>query len=270
MRTTSILLLALSAAVLISCENQQKIPDAGMGYGTPISEDATPSQTATTSTTAQASTANSANNTDNPKTKTTLPPLQSIDAKTLLPIKKIVGSFAYTKNNDPTRTLNFTSEPTRNGFIQTIDGLRRVYLEWDTQGNLVLKRDDDFKENVRVMYTPGIIVVPVKLEQNEPNITSKSRVQVFNLSDGHPRAAGTINSQLIAIWQSRIETNAGPFDAYIIREKRSLDLDIAQVDLTLDTAYSPGNGEILQMEWRTQKTLDLFIDNTKAKLLREK
>ncbi|QQE11777.1 hypothetical protein JD969_20230 [Planctomycetota bacterium] len=254
---------------VIGCDSQQKIPDAGMGYGKPISQDVMPeNENTSTETGTQTSIEQSKPAQTNDVTK--LPPLMRTTARALMPAQNIKGTYTADEGKNKGKSFQFTYEMTPNGLILNIEGLRRVYFEWDSQGNLILKRDDDFQENVRVMYNPGLVILPAKLEEREPKIKGVSKVEVFGLTNGNRRAVGTVSNEITAIWQSQIPLNNQEIKAYIIREKRMLDLDIAKVQLTLDTAFAPGKGELLQMEWRTQKALDIFVENSKSKLSRTK
>ena len=151
--------------------------------------------------------------------------------------------------------------------IQTIDGLRRVYYVWLRDGSLAIQKEDNLIENVKVQYDPALRVLPGKIDRTDfPKQTFD--VLVYDLSNGHQKAKGKGFSAIEAVWQSRIQTPRGAKDVYILREVRELELDIAMVKVTLDTAYQEGQGEIMQMEWETRKPLNLFVENSSYKLLR--
>ena len=266
MKRVAIFSLTLTVLLtFIGCDNQQKIPAAGMGYGKPISQDVMPESSQSTPKTNEQNQQEQAAQTQD---ISTLPPLKRTTARALMPTHNIKGIYTADEGKNKGKTFQFTYEVTPKGLIQNVEGLRRVYLEWDRKGNLILKRDDDFQENVRVMYNPGLVVLPAKLKEKEPNIKSVSKMEVFGLTDGNRRAIGTVESNITAMWEAKLPLDNKELDAYIVREKRTINLDVANVQLTLDTAFAPGQGKILQMEWRTQKALDIFVENSKSKLSR--
>ena len=249
--------ITLTAGLLLfvtGCKNQQKIPQAGMGYGQPTTTATTPSTTPAQTTATQA-------------TKPKLPPIKPITASELMPAQNQKGEYRTEEGKNNGKTFPFTYEKTPKGYILTINGLRRVYYEWNSNHDLILKRDDDFQENVRVVYNPGLTILPANIDKNEPNVSSTSQVNVYNLTNGHRRAFGKVSNRLSAIWQSQVSLDSQKVGVYIVREERALDLDMAMVKVTLDTAYAPTHGEVLQMEWRTQKALNLFIENSKYKMI---
>ena len=275
-------LLLTSSIALWSygCAQPQKVPQPGSGYGEPISGDAGPEAPVEQSMQQPSSEAKPASKNKTaekpveegmPKAKEEepkkLPPLKPTSARQLAPLEDVAGQFTEEEGKQKGKVYNFTYELSGDGIIQNIEGLRRVYYVWLRDGSLAIQKEDNLVENVKVQYDPALRILPGKIDRTDfPKQVFD--VIIHDLSNGNQRAKGRGTSTIEAVWQSRIKTPLGMKDVYIVREVRELDLDVAKVKVTLDTAYEPGEGEILQMEWQSRKPLNLFVENSSYKLLR--
>ncbi|WP_432800108.1 hypothetical protein [Poriferisphaera sp. WC338] len=258
------------------CETGPAIAPPPPGYGDQglISPSKSPSKAGKDSGQQKTSEANAAGietgSAEEGKAKAAIPmPFREITARKLMPNKSTKGSYTEAANEQKGKVYAYSYEKTADGLILTIEGVRRSYYRWAKDGALWTYRDDDLKENVRVTYDPGILILPKELKK-KPEVKGEAKVEVYSLSSGEKRASGSMKYEVVAIWESKLDLPAGTFDCYIVREKRDLNLDLAMVTVTLDTGYAAGIGEVMQAEWQSQKTLDLFIKNSSRRLVKSK
>ena len=192
-----------------------------------------------------------------------------VDAAALLTTADTEAAVTITTDNGEPTSQRMTWEKTDTGWTRTITGHSIAYLWLGPDGSVVLPREDDLHEKVRVEYDPPLLVLPARLGEGEiKRVTSKVAVTV--LETGAPRASGECVSTIAEIHERQIKTPAGTVNAYVVRQVRSMSLSVAKVGVVIDTSYAQVGGLVEQEYWEARKMLGLFGKQSHTKILLER
>ncbi|MEQ9455379.1 MAG: hypothetical protein RLN76_12410 [Phycisphaeraceae bacterium] len=128
------------------------------------------------------------------------------------------------------------TDASRKGTI-ILKGVRESTWVQGGDGGWALAEDVDHAEKVRLEYEPALGVVPAELSPGQ-QLKAEGRVRILRLEDGSQREAGSYTSVLT------VEPTASGFT---LKEERTLDLNLATVDINLETVYDGRNGFINQI-----------------------
>jgi len=193
-----------------------------------------------------------------------------IRAEKLLPASDAHGAFKVMTGSHKGDLRDFTRTFKDGKWTIMEKGDHRGFYHRGKDGQIILDREDDFEENVRVDYDPGIVVIPAVVGGKDPLPHGKVKMIVKNLKTGHQRDHGTCTYKFTGVQKKRLKTPAGSFDVYVIEQKRHLDLNLANVDVTIHTGYAPGEGTVLDAVWQTMHTLGIFTSHSHSRLERAK
>lgn len=141
-----------------------------------------------------------------------------------------------------------------------VEDLREIQFR-ASNGRVMVTRDVDVKENVRVDYDPPLEFLKPSLAKNQP-INGESTMIVRNRKTGSIRDQGTCVYQVTLVGKKQIDTELGKLDVQHIRMTRKIKLNLAQVDITIDQLRHATFGLIRSYTVRQTKALGLFGSTT--------
>ncbi|MCX5658704.1 MAG: hypothetical protein NTW19_03155 [Planctomycetota bacterium] len=197
-----------------------------------------------------------------PASAATTQPSSSNDAAPgageLVPLKARHGAYSIQVGKKQAQIVPFRFEPgEESSWTLTLEGRSVARFTRGEDGSLLVPRESDLNERVEVTYEPGLRVLPGKWEPGKPSECT-SKMVIRNSKDGSLKEKGTCSIRVELVGKERVTTPAGEFDAMLVRETRQIRLRMAKADVTCETWYVPGVGEVAERSVTTTKALGLF------------
>lgn len=190
-------------------------------------------------------------------------PVEAVAADQLFPLEARQGAFRVVEGADRGKTVPATLEQAGEGWVLTLEGRQRTFIERNDAGDLIITREDDFGENVTVRYDPAVVMLPAQVTADavrEGEVT----MTVYGLGTDEKREQGTCRYHVSVRGQEDVTTPAGAYEGtYLIHSTRQIDLNLADVTVRLDTAYAAGVGQVAETVVQETKALGL-IGGTKT------
>jgi DUF3108-like len=198
-------------------------------------------------------------------------PDRAYTAAELFPLRAWSGEYVVSSPPEAEPApAPFQLEPAEGGrWRWQFPGDHEVHLTKDADGSLLIAADVDFTQAAHVDYDPPLRRLPATLKPGEA-YEGESKMVVKHTANGAVRDQGTCAYKVELIESRAVDTPAGRFDAAIVRMTRSIKLNLAQVEVTIVTAYAPGVGVVAEYVDRNTKALGLFTIQSREKLLLSK
>ncbi len=188
----------------------------------------------------------------------TLRPAEAVASKELLPLAAGAGEVRRVEGNGGAVAVRYTiKEVGDHQFEHRYEGLRASYLQINGSGDVVIRREEEFGEDAAVTYDPPLVMLPGELAPGSP-VERSAEVLVSSLRDGSAREQGTCEYSVELLGIQDVVTEAGAFEAYVVKIRRHFDLRMADIEVTTFTAYAPGRGWVAEKIKQINKPLGLF------------
>ena len=181
----------------------------------------------------------------------------AIPATELFPLGPRQARFEFVAGPLTGTTVNYRFEADGNQWRQMLEGLRTVTLHRRDDGAIVIASEQDIEANALVSYDPALVMLPAQV-RTSPSVRGRAEMTVRNLNDHSLRAKGTCHYQVQMLGTSMVTTPAGKFEAVIVRTVRRISLPLADVTVTIHTAYVLDRGKIAEHIERVTRTLGTF------------
>ncbi|MDP3703925.1 MAG: hypothetical protein Q8R78_06015 [Candidatus Omnitrophota bacterium] len=176
-----------------------------------------------------------------------------------MPLEARRGVYLVTEGAEKGIQVPFTLEPRGDQWILTKQGLARHELHRDQQGNLLINREIDLRQDRQIEYVSPVVLLPATVDR-KTSLTGSTRVIVRNLHARSVKYRGSCTWQLDFIGIGPIETPGGTVPAYRLRAKREIRLPLSQNSMTIDYAYVRGTGMVATGVDQTIRALGLFTN----------
>ncbi len=193
--------------------------------------------------------------------------LLPVTAEELMPLEARRGVYLVTEGVEKGIQVPFTFEQRGDQWILTQQGLARHELHRDHQGNLLIDRETDLRQDRQIEYVSPVILLPATVDR-ETSLMGSARVLVSNIRTRSVKYRGTCTWQLDFIGIGPLETPGGTFPAYHLRAKREIHLPLAQISMTIDFEYVRGTGMVATGVDQVVHALGLFTDRERWRLER--
>jgi hypothetical protein len=117
----------------------------------------------------------------------------------------------------------------------------RSVLNVNDDGRVLLSTEDDYGQQVKVVYDPPLEVIPADMLNHEPKAITSS-MTVYNLDGQSQRDKGACQVSVQILGKQTITTPAGTFEAIMFKTTRQLKLALASGTVTIYDAYAPKKG----------------------------
>lgn len=191
-------------------------------------------------------------------------------AKKIFPEKNGSGALKVAAGEGKGSSYTFTRTFKDKHWVVDRKGHYIGYYHIDAKGQVVLDREDDLEEGVRVDYTPGIVVLPGKLTDKPPYPKGTVKMKVSYLKSGKERTQGSCSYTIDSIKKVNLKTPAGTFETYLVRSSRKLNLSLAKVHLVIVQGYSPDKGLVLEEVWQKMRAVGIFGSDSHSRIVRAK
>ncbi len=191
--------------------------------------------------------------------------LLPVTAEELMPLEARRGVYLVTEGVEKGIQVPFTLEPHGEKWILTQHGLARHELHRDHQGNLLIDREADLRQDRHIDYVSPVMLLPATVDRTTA-LTGKTRVIVRNTRTRSVKYRGICTWQLDFIGVGPIETPGGTVPVYRLRAKREIRLPLAQISMTIDFEYVRGTGMVATGVDQVVHALGLFTDRESWRL----
>ncbi|MEX2213677.1 MAG: hypothetical protein WD768_06095 [Phycisphaeraceae bacterium] len=175
----------------------------------------------------------------------------------LIPLKERSIRIEFTEGELKGMTVDVKiAEGEKGQWVETAKDARILYYG-DSDGSVVMGREEDFGEKVTITYEPAFVLMPKTLEAGKP-FEGTTKMTVLNRGSGTKKAGGTCKYKVELVRQEKVTTPAGEFDAYLIQTTRDISLDLASVQVTVLTWHVPGQGMVASKVNQKTQALGLF------------
>lgn len=143
-------------------------------------------------------------------------------------------------------------------WVLQFSDLNTLYLRTDAEGNVMILRLDLPEEDYAVTYDPPVRMLPAEIRPHE-RIDEQSTASVWSLESGELEHTGQVSHKVKFATRTRLLTEAGVWDGYVVPIEHEIDLDQADVQIDLAGGYVPGLGLVYRrMHYTHQAFFGLF------------
>ena len=178
-------------------------------------------------------------------------------AEELMPLAPRRGVYLVMEGPEKGRQVPWTFEHDGDRWILTQQGLVRHELRRDHDGNLLIDREIDLRENRRIDYLSPVTLLPATVDDHT-SLSGSTRVIVSNTRATSVTYRGVCDWQLHALGVGSLDTPAGIVPVYRLRATREIRLTLAQIEMTIDFEYARGQGMISTGVDQVIRALGLF------------
>ena len=190
-----------------------------------------------------------------------------VTAEELMPLEPRHGVYLVTEGPEKGTQVPFTFEQHGDQWILIQHELARHELRRDHEGNLLIDREIDLREDREIDYVSPVMLLPATVDRNT-SLTGNARVIVRSTRARSVKYRGVCSWQLDFIGVGSVETPAGTFPAYRLRATREIHLSLAQISMTIDFEYARGQGMIATGVDQVIRSLGLFTNRDAWRLER--
>ncbi|MEX0775179.1 MAG: hypothetical protein WD042_05635 [Phycisphaeraceae bacterium] len=174
----------------------------------------------------------------------------------LFSLVSATGIVRYVEGRDAGKDYEFQVARGQVGWTIRVQDKCVTYFVPSPQG-LLIAREDDIKENVRVDYEPALLALPTGLSADKP-YEGRAKVRIVNLTTGVQREEGDVTYRVELLGVQEVKTPAGTFRATLLRTTRHMDLALADVKVVITTAFDSELGEVAERVEQTTTALEVF------------
>jgi hypothetical protein len=194
-----------------------------------------------------------------------LPPAREITVKELMPLAAWQKQFKITEGKDRGRLvpLSFRQDPANQHRWKLVFGdYAAVWMTSDGTGGLAMERLDLIKSRSYIVYEPALPILPRDLASGA-SLRRYANFKMFDGESGNLKRTGRATHLVRQVSHSKFDTPAGPIDGYYIEIEHGMDMQYAQLNLTLGLGCRLDEGPVYGMGQYTLKKLGIFSE-TKA------
>ncbi|MEX2672439.1 MAG: hypothetical protein WD294_10050 [Phycisphaeraceae bacterium] len=142
-------------------------------------------------------------------------------------------------------------------WVLEFSDLNTLYLSVHPEGALTIVRLDLPSEDFAVVYDPPVRMLPAEIRPHE-QIVERSTVRVYSLETGELEHTGNVEHKVLFASRSRLTTDVGVWDGYLIPIEHKIDIPWADVRLDLAGGYVPEVGIVYRRMEYTRTSIGLF------------
>ena len=188
-----------------------------------------------------------------------------VTAEELMPLEARHGVYLVTEGPIQGSHVPFTFEPHGDRWVLTKQDVARHELHRDRQGNLVIDRETDLREDRQIEYASPVMLVPATVDR-VTLLTGRTRVTVKSLRTPSVTHRGVCVWRLEFVGVSPVDTPMGTRPVYRLRATREIRLPLAQMSMTIDFEYVRGTGMVTTGVDQVVRALGLFTDRDRWRL----
>ena len=180
-----------------------------------------------------------------------------VTAEELMPLEPRRGVYRVMEGPEQGAQVPFTFEPRGNQWILTKQALARHELHRDQEGNLLIDRETDLREDRQIEYLSPVMLLPATMD-GETSLTGTTDVIVRSTRARSVMSRGVCSWQLRFLGVGPVDTPTGIVQSYRLRATREIHLPLAQISMRIDFEYARGQGMIATGVDQVIRSLGLF------------
>jgi hypothetical protein len=182
-----------------------------------------------------------------------------IKATELMPLTLRKGVYRVIEGPERYDQVPFVFEPQGERWILTKIGVSQHELHLDQDGNIVIDRELNLRNNLEVKYLSPIILLPAVVERDTV-LSGKTRVMIRNAQTEETRYKGMCKWNIRFVGMSSAGQTDNILPVYCFQATRDIRFSLAKITLLVDFEYVRGKGMITTGIEQTIRTLGLFTD----------
>jgi hypothetical protein len=187
-------------------------------------------------------------------------PSNNVSVDALIPLETWNKQFKITEGTDRGKTVPLTlqRDPAKPGQWNLVFGdYAGIHIRHDSRHGLVMERLDLFKSRSTIVYEPALPILKVDLT-NGGTIERAAEFRMFDVESGKLKRTGQVTHLVKKVSPSRFSTPAGLIDGYFIEIDHRMDMQFAQLDMTLGLGCRLDDGPVFGSGHYTLTKLGIF------------
>ncbi|HEY2921618.1 MAG TPA: hypothetical protein VGK77_21750 [Candidatus Binatia bacterium] len=198
-----------------------------------------------------------------PATWAVAPPY-GVTVRELIPLANWQKQFKITDGKDQGRLVPLTFQNgTREGWRLNFGDYAGVHLRNDTTGALVMDRLDLFKSRSFIVYEPALPILARDIASGV-SILRQANFKMYDRDTGKLKRTGHASHLVKQVSRSQFETPAGLIEGYYIEIEHRMDMQFAQLNMSLGLGCRLDEGPVYGTGRYTLRKLGLFSETKTA------
>lgn len=198
-----------------------------------------------------------------PATWAFAPPYE-VTVRQLIPLANWQKQFKITDGRDQGKLVPLTFQNgTREGWRLDFGDYAGVHLRNDTSGTLMMERLDLFKSRSFIIYEPALPILTRDIASGVA-ILRQANFRMYDRDTGKLKRTGHASHLVKRVSRSQFETPAGLIDGYYIEIEHRMDMQFAQLHMSLGLGCRLDEGPVYGSGRYTLRKLGLFTETKTA------
>ena len=187
-----------------------------------------------------------------------------VTVRELIPQANWQKQFKITDGKDQGKLVPLTfQQGTREGWSLNFGDYAGVHLKNDATGALMLDRLDLFKSRSFVVYEPALPILARDIGSGV-SILRQTNFKMYDRDTGKLKRTGQASHLVKRVSPSRFETPAGLIDGYYIEIEHRMEMQFAQLHMSLGLGCRVDEGPVYGFGRYTLRKLGLFSETKTA------
>jgi hypothetical protein len=187
-----------------------------------------------------------------------------VTVRELIPLANWQKQFKITDGKDRGRLVPLTFQNgTREGWSLSFGDYAGVHLRNDATGALMLERLDLFKSRSFVVYEPALPILARDIGSGIA-ILRQANFKMYDRDTGKLKRTGQASHLVKRVSRSQFETPAGLIDGYYIEIEHRMDMQFAQLNMSLGLGCRLDEGPVYGSGRYTLRKLGIFSETKTA------
>jgi hypothetical protein len=187
-----------------------------------------------------------------------------VTVRELIPLANWQKQFKITDGRDQGKLVPLTFRSgTREGWSLNFGDYAGVHLRNDTTGALMMERLDLFKSRSFIIYEPALPILTRDIDSGV-SILRQANFKMYDRDTGKLKRTGQASHLVKRVSRSQFETPAGLIDGYYIEIEHRMDMQFAQLHMSLGLGCRLDEGPVYGSGRYTLRKLGLFTETKTA------
>jgi hypothetical protein len=187
-----------------------------------------------------------------------------VTVRELIPLANWQKQFKITDGKDQGRVVPLTFQHgTREGWSLNFGDYAGVHLRNDTNGALMMERLDLIKSRSFIVYDPALPILARDIGSGV-SILRQANFKMYDRDTGKLKRTGHASHLVKRVSRSQFETPAGLIDGYYIEIEHRMDMQFAQLNMSLGLGCRLDEGPVFGSGRYTLRKLGLFSETKTA------
>jgi hypothetical protein len=188
----------------------------------------------------------------------------AVTVKELIPLANWQKQFKITDGKDQGRLVPLTfKNGSREGWSLSFGDYAGIHLRNDATGALMLERLDLFKSRSFIVYDPALPILARDIVSGVA-ILRQANFKMYDRDSGRLKRTGQASHLVKQVSRSQFETPAGLIDGYYIEIEHRMDMQFAQLLMSLGLGCRLDEGPVYGSGRYTLRKLGIFSETKTA------